>query len=53
MVLAGIIYYFAAGYSSFELPVTIAPFITDWALPLLFLGGLGLAAYGTYCRFTG
>ena len=53
MFLAGVIYYFAAGYSSFELPVSIAPLLTDWALPLLFLGGLGLAVYGIYCRFTG
>lgn len=52
MLLAGVIYYFAAGYSSFELPVSIAPILTDWALPLLFLGGLGLAAYGIYCRIT-
>lgn len=53
MLLAGVLYYFAAGYSTFALPVSIAPILTQWALPLLFLGGLGLAIYGIYCRFTG
>lgn len=53
MLLAGVLYYFAAGYSTFELPVTIAPFVTDLVLPLLFLSGLGLAAYGAYYRFLG
>lgn len=53
MLLAAVLYYFAAGYSTFELPVSIAPILTDWALPLLFLGGLGLTVYGMYCRFTG
>lgn len=53
MLLAGVLYYFAAGYSTFQLPVSIAPLLTLWALPLLFLGGLGLAIYGVYCRFTG
>lgn len=53
MLLAGVLYYFAAGYSTYDLPVTIAPFLTNWALPLLFLAGLGLVIYGLYCRFAG
>ena len=53
MLLAGVIYYFAAGYSTFELPVIIAPVVTDLVLSLIFLGGLGLAIYGVYCRLTG
>lgn len=53
MLLAGVLYYFAAGYSAFEFPVAIAPILTGWVLPLLFLAGLGLLTYGVYCRFTG
>lgn len=53
MLLAGVLYYFAAGYSALEFPVAIAPMLTGWVLPLLFLAGLGLLIYGVYCRFTG
>ena len=53
MLLAAVIYYFAAGYSTFELPLTIAPVVTVLVLPLIFLGGLGLVIYGVYCRLTG
>ncbi len=53
MLLAGVLYYFAAGYSPLELPVEFAPMLIDWALPLLFLGGLGLTIYGMYRRFSG
>lgn len=53
MLLAGVLYYFAGGYSTFQLPPNITWLLTQWALPLLFLGGLGLAVYGVYCRITG
>lgn len=53
MLLAGVLYYFAAGYGALEFPVAIAPMLTGWVLPLLFLAGLGLLAYGVYCHFTG
>lgn len=47
MLLAGVIYYFAAGYAKpLEIPVTIQPAVVNYLAPLLFLGGLGLAAYG-------
>lgn len=52
MLLAGVIYYFAAGFAKpFELPVTVQPAITAYLVPLLFLGGLGLALYGFFLRF--
>ncbi|MGH9862031.1 MAG: hypothetical protein ACRD35_01260 [Candidatus Acidiferrales bacterium] len=53
ILLAGVLYYFAGGYSTFALPSNITWLLTQWALPLLFLGGLGLAIYGVYCRITG
>ncbi len=39
MLLAGVAYYFAGGYSGWQLPILI---------PLLFFGGLGLSLYGLY-----
>lgn len=47
MLLAGVIYYFAAGYAKpLQIPVTIQPAVTNYLAPLLFLGGLGLTLYG-------
>ena len=47
MLLAGVIYYFAAGYAKpLEIPVAIQPAVINYLTPLLFLGGLGLTLYG-------
>jgi len=47
MLLAGVIYYFAAGYAKpLEIPVAIQPAVVSYLCPLLFLGGLGLTIYG-------
>jgi hypothetical protein len=47
MLLAGVIYYFAAGYAKpLEIPLAIQPAVVNYLSPLLFLGGLGLALYG-------
>jgi hypothetical protein len=47
MLLAGVIYYFAAGYAKpLEIPIPIQPAVVNYLCPLLFLGGLGLALYG-------
>src|SRR5712692_2012981 len=54
MLLAGVIYYFAAGYGKpfkIPLPAQILPLVTQYLTPLLFLGGLGLAVYGLFLRF--
>jgi hypothetical protein len=52
MLLAGVIYYFSAGYARpLALPVAIQPVVTDYLVPLLFLGGLALALYGLFLRF--
>jgi len=48
MLLAGIIHYFAGGYSGMRLPVEIPSLVTHYFTPLLFLCGLGLALYGAY-----
>jgi hypothetical protein len=47
MLLAGVIYYFAAGYAKpLEIPIAIQPAVINYLAPLLFLGGLGLALFG-------
>ncbi len=54
MLLAAVIYYFAAGYGApirIPLPITILPLVTQYLTPLLFLGGLGLTLYGLFLKF--
>jgi hypothetical protein len=47
MLLAAVIYYFAGGYGApLRLPLQIVPMVTNFLLPLLFLGGLGFSVYG-------
>jgi hypothetical protein len=50
MLLAGVIQYFAAGYSSFTLPIQIHPVVTAYLAPVVFVSGLGLLIYGFYLR---
>ncbi len=50
MLLAGVIQYFAAGYSSFTLPITVSPIVTTYLAPAVFISGLGLLIYGFYLR---
>ena len=50
MLLAGVIQYFAAGYSGFTLPITVSPIITTYLAPTVFISGLGLLIYGFYLR---
>jgi hypothetical protein len=51
MLLAGVIYYFAAGYAKpLELPIAVQPTVTNYLAPFLFLGGLGLTLYGFILR---
>lgn len=52
MLLAGVIYYFAAGYAKpMEIPVAVQPVVVNYLVPLLFLGGVGLTLYGLFLRF--
>ena len=51
MLLAAVIYYFAGGYGApLRFPVQIVPALTNYLLPLLFLGGLGLTVYGLFLK---
>ena len=50
MLLAGVIQYFAAGYSSLTLPIAVPPLVTAYLAPVVFLSGLGLLIYGFYLR---
>lgn len=50
MLLAGVIQYFAAGYSSFTLPIAVSPIVTAYLAPAVFISGLGLLIYGFYLR---
>lgn len=50
MALAGVVFYFAGGYSPFTLPVQIPDFVSRYLAPLLFLGGLALTGYGLVKR---
>jgi hypothetical protein len=50
MLLAGIIYYFGGGYSTFAMPIPIPDAVTTYLAPLLFLAGFGLCIYGFYLK---
>lgn len=51
MLLAAVVYYFAAGYAApLWLPVQVLPVVVNYLLPLLFLAGLGLTLYGFFLR---
>jgi hypothetical protein len=51
MLLAGVIQYFAGGYSSFTLPIPVPPVVTSYLAPVVFLSGFGLLIYGLYLRY--
>ena len=54
MLLAGVIYYFAAGYAKpLQLPIVVQPVVFNYLAPLLFLGGIGLTLYGLILRAKG
>ena len=53
MLLAAVFYYFTSSYSPFEITFSMLPVVTDYLLPLLFLSGVGLTAYGLYRNFAG
>lgn len=45
MLLAGVIHYFAGGYSAMNLPFPIHPVVTVYLPPMLFLSGFGMILY--------
>lgn len=50
MLLAGVIQYFAGGYSPFTLPIAVPPVVTAYLAPVVFVSGIGLLVYGFYLR---
>ena len=51
MWIAGLVYYLTKGYAEpLHLPVTYLPILTDYVLPFMFLGGLGLIGLGLFRR---
>jgi hypothetical protein len=50
MLLAGVIQYFAGGYSGLTPPVAIPDVVTTYLAPAVFLSSLGLLVYGFYLR---
>jgi hypothetical protein len=54
MLLAGVVYYFAAGYGDpfkIPLPASALPLVTQFLTPLVFFGGLGMTVYGLFLKF--
>lgn len=45
-LMAGVIYFFAGGYSGMTMPIAIPPAVNQYFTPTLFIAGLGLILYG-------
>src|SRR6202008_5045955 len=50
MLLAGVIQYFAAGYSPLTLPFSVPHLVTSTLAPVVILSGFGVITYGFYSR---
>jgi hypothetical protein len=50
VLLGAVIEYFAGGYSPMTVPDQVRLPMTTYAVPLLFLGGLGMSLYGVFLR---
>ena len=50
MLLAGVIQFFAAGYSGMTLPISVPPAVSQYLAPVVFMAGLGLLLYGIVRR---
>ncbi len=48
MLMAAVVYYFAAGYGAWQLPPAIQPMAATYASPFLLFLGLVLAIHGLY-----
>jgi hypothetical protein len=51
MLLAGVIHFFAAGYSGLSLPFAVPPLVSEYLSPMVFIAGAGLLFYGIYLRY--
>lgn len=52
-LMAGVIYFFAGGYSGMNIPVPIPAAVPQILAPLLFAAGLGLILYGFFLYLRG
>jgi hypothetical protein len=52
-LMAGVVYYFAGGYSGMNLPIPIPPMVNQYLAPLFFALGLGLVLYGLFLYMRG
>jgi hypothetical protein len=52
MTLAAVIHYFAAGYSTWQLPLHVPEMVIRYMTPALFVLGLGFAVYGVANRLS-
>ncbi|MBS1864611.1 MAG: hypothetical protein JSS69_01720 [Acidobacteria bacterium] len=52
-LMAGVIYYFAGGYSGMKLPIPVPPEVNLYFSPLLFALGIGLVLYGFFLYIRG
>jgi hypothetical protein len=50
MLLAGVIQFFAGGYSGMNLPISVPTAVTLYLAPTVFLAGLGMLIYGICLR---
>jgi hypothetical protein len=54
MWLAALLFYFAGDYSPLRFPLPqVSPLLTQYLLPFVFLGGLGMVTYGLFLRSRG
>lgn len=53
MLLAGVIQFFAGGYSGMNLPIAVPPAVTLYLAPTVFVAGLAMLVYGLYLRTRG
>ena len=51
MLLAGVIHFFAGGYSGLTLPFAVPPLVSQYLSPTVFIAGAGLLFYGIYLRY--
>ena len=50
MLFAGVIQFFAGGYSGMTLPIAVPSEVTQYLAPVVFLAGLGMLVYGIILR---
>src|SRR5262245_23964744 len=47
-LMAGVIYFFVAGYSGMKIPIPVPDLVVSLLIPLLFAAGIGMILYGGF-----